>query len=72
MSSKEWNHWNVALWINNDLGYWSLAQDCLRQCKTLTEAAERFCEAVGDMTPDGAKFTKAAVRAALRDMRGPM
>lgn len=72
MSRKEWEHWNVALWLNNDLGFWSLAQDCLRQCKTLTEATDMFRAEVGYSTPDGAKFTKRAIRAALRDLRGPM
>lgn len=72
MTRTEWEHHNVALWMNNDLGYWSLAQECLRMTGNLKKATDMFRAEVGYSTPDGAKFTKRAIRAALRDLRGPM
>lgn len=31
---KNRNHWNVALWINNDEGLYRLAQDCIRRAQS--------------------------------------
>ena len=69
---KNWNHWNVALWIGNDEGLYQLAKEALSACDTKREAAEYFMEALQeyrlDHTPDGAKFTKTTVLAALRGL----
>ena len=68
---KNWNHWNVSLWINNDEGLYRLAQDCVRrsQSRVMSRralAVSRFLEAVGtDKTPDGAPYTASSVRAAM-------
>ena len=62
-------HWSVALWIANEEGLYRLALECLKETRTLDQAAERFLEAVGATeTPDGAKYSKSAVRAAIRDL----
>jgi hypothetical protein len=26
---RNWNHWNVSLWLNNDEGLYRLAKDCI-------------------------------------------
>ena len=66
---KNWTHWNVALWIANDEGLYRMALEAIRKTKTLDQAAERICEVIGGMeTPDGAKYSRTAVRAAIRDL----
>lgn len=65
---KNWNHWNVALWIGNDEGLYRLALDCIdtarnRGGKSL--ATRMFLAEVPAKTPDGAPYTFASVRAAL-------
>ena len=36
---KNWNYWNVALWIGNDEGLYNLAKDCIKLAKSRREAA---------------------------------
>lgn len=68
---KNWNHWNVALWIANDEGLYREARMRTRHL-TLDEAAENLAldldEAGITHTPDGAPYSKTAIRAALRDL----
>lgn len=67
---KNWNHWNVSLWINNDEGLYGLALDCIRNSKSRGEAVEAFlANLTTDKTPDGAPYSKSSVRAAMVDMR---
>ena len=65
---KNWNHWNVSLWMANDEGLYRLALDCMR-ARGLDEAATQFLKAVGPKTPDGAPYSKTTVIAALRGLR---
>lgn len=63
---KNWNHWNVALWVGNDEGLYRLAVECVSTKKTLKEATELFLSArPAGNTPDGARYTYASVYAAL-------
>lgn len=66
---KNWNHWNVSLWIANDEGLYSLAKSCLRHGRTRGRAAELLLaelrELGCDHTPDGAPYTRTSIRAAL-------
>ncbi len=66
---KNYNYWNVALWIGNDEGLYRLALDCIRLAKTRREAATDF---VGELaangihkTPDGAPYSISAVQAGM-------
>lgn len=69
---KNWNHWNVSLWINNDEGLYILATDCVNTSCNRNAAVEQFIEVLEDSgvthTPDGAPYSKSAVRAALVGM----
>lgn len=69
------NCWNVALWIGNDEGLYRAALDAKRRPResgkpvTLAVAVNRFMAMVeGERTPDGAKYTRQAVRSALADL----
>lgn len=67
---KNWNYWNVALWLGNDEGLYNMAREAYRSCGgNARKAAEAF---VGELaehgitkTPDGAEYTKAAVAVAI-------
>ena len=69
---KNWNHWNVSLWIGNDEGLYQMTKDYVRRCRTLNEAAIAILEDLHERgithTPDGAKYTKTSIRAAITDL----
>lgn len=68
---KNWNHWNVSLWINNDQGLYLLACEYARlyvrdyaakmMLNTLRETGQTH-------TPDGAPYSKTTILAAMRGM----
>ena len=66
---KNWNHWNVSLWINNDSYLYTLATVSVNTSCNLNAAVEQFIEVLAEdgitETPDGARYTKTAVRAAM-------
>ena len=69
---KNWNYWNVALWIANDEGLYRFAKDCLRSHRNRRGAARAFVQDMNDWgdgtTPDGARYTIANVYAAMEDL----
>jgi hypothetical protein len=59
---KNWNHWNISLWLNNDESLYSMAMDCLKKYGNRKDAAGAVWAIMrGRKTPDGANFSQAAV-----------
>lgn len=67
---RNWDYWNVSLWIANEEPLYRLALDCMKRSRTLTGAANLFISRLGKIaTPDGAEYTMPRVRSALAQLR---
>ena len=66
---KNWNHWNVSLWLNNDEGLYRLMLRSIACGVDRDHAVGRLQETLRregmTHTPDGAPYSKSAIRSAM-------
>lgn len=71
---KNWNHWNVSLWINNDEGLYRMAKNFIERYPKVgrEKQAKLMLERLNDegiyKTPDGAPYSVSSIRAAMVGM----
>jgi hypothetical protein len=67
---KNWNHWNISLWLMNDEGLCRRVDEALEFQPTLDAAARTLAAQLkGQSTPDGAPYSFASIRAAISGMK---
>lgn len=66
---KNWDHWNVSLWLFHDEGLYRMVQRRLRSSDNLDTITRRILADLPNATPDGAPYKYTSVRAALRGVR---
>lgn len=69
---KNWNHWNVALWLGSDENAYRMMCAAVKASPTREQAARHVMETLKQggitHTPDGAPYSVTAIRAAMVDI----
>lgn len=71
---KNWNHWNVSLWINNNEFLYRMAQNFIERYPRVgrQKQAKLMLERLHDegiiKTDDGAPYSVSSIMAAMRGM----
>lgn len=61
-----WQFWNVFLWISDDYDLYHEAVDLIDRYGNAAASEILFRELQGHRTPDGALFSRAAIRNAIK------
>lgn len=69
---KNWNHWNVSLWLNNDEVLYRCMMDHVRsipggKLQAAREMLGMLQRAGIRKTPDGAPYSVSSIQAAMAD-----
>lgn len=68
---KNYNAWNVSLYLFNDYNLYQRMRQIVRSSRTLDRAADRlYAELKGHKTPDGVPWTRTNIRLALQHWEG--
>ena len=65
---KNWNHWNVSLWLTGTESSYKRMLHFLKTSKNRHEAARKMLRVLPETTPDGAPYNVTNVKAALRGL----
>lgn len=69
---RNWNHWNVSLWLNNDERLYRGMLSFIEAAKNKDKAARAFLHELRSggewQTPDGAPYSVSSIRAAMRGL----
>lgn len=63
-----WSLWNISMWMNSDFNLYKYAVELCRKHGKEGAADILFAEIGGTKTPDGARFTRSAIRHGLRHL----
>lgn len=66
---KNYAHWNVSLWIGNDEPLYREAMRLLNKYSDTSKAARVLQSYLPERTPDGARYSFTAIKAALIGLR---
>lgn len=64
---RNWAHWNVSLYLNNDQDLYNLLGECAERYGP--RAARMLQSRLPERTPDGARYSLIALQAAITDWR---
>lgn len=64
---KNWNSWNISLWINNSESLYRQAWELVQKHGRQKAARMLWQELKGSRTPDGARYTLCGIKAAIVD-----
>ena len=62
---KNYNHWNVNLYLQNDYHLYKMISRLVAGTRTKDEVAQYLLDFLPSHTPDGVKYSFSSIRAAL-------